>query len=868
MVKTCPRYAIGSGELNEDSDKLVSFDCLMMHDIDDLSDELRALLDTVMELAMDLRWTWSHAGDALWNSIDPVVWQQTKNPSAVLQNLDAQRMQELNNNAQFKERLQKVTAERQEYLAQSGWYGEKHSQSGLKGIAYFSMEFGLGEALPLYAGGLGILAGDYLKAASDLGVPVIGIGLLYQEGYFRQAIDASGWQQDIYPYNEPTSMPVRPVRSRAGAWLRVYSDFPGRRVSFRVWQAQVGRVTLYLLDSNDLLNSPRDQGITSKLYGGGQEMRLVQEIVLGICGWRIIEALGLEIDICHLNEGHAAFVTLERARCFMDRNNVTFQEALWATRPGNIFTTHTPVAAGFDIFSQELIWKYGQDYTDQLSLSLEEIGRLGRNHYDDPNEPFNMAYLAMRTCGTANGVSRLHGEVSRRIFQDLYPRWPELEVPITHITNGVHVPSWDSPWADELWTQAAGKKRWLGDMEPLVDAIENLSDEALWIFCGQERAGLVDYTRKRLALYLGQRGEPPENVAVAQTVLDPNVLTLGFARRFASYKRPNLLLHDQARLIRLLTNIERPVQIIVAGKAHPNDEAGKFFIQQWVQLTHRPEVRAHVVFLEDYDIALAQELVQGVDVWINTPRRPWEACGTSGMKVLVNGGLNLSELDGWWAEAYADDVGWALGDGSEHEDLDWDVTEAEQLYRLLEEEIIPLFYERDTSGIPRAWVARMRASMSRLTPQFSTGRMMREYVERLYLPCATKVNHRTAHGGKLGKELYSWEQKLRCNWQEIHWGNLNIKEQTDGWSFEVQIYLGDIPAEFVQIQLYAAPLDADENFIIVMQQGDPIPGSTNGYSYQKSITTTRPAENYTPRVVPYHPQASVPNELGLIHWQR
>jgi len=842
--------------------------CFMMHDIDDLSVELKAMLNTVMELAMDLRWTWSHAGDALWNTIDPVVWQQTKNPSAVMQNLNPQRLQELNNNAQFKERLQKVTTERQEYLAQPGWYGENHSQSGLKGIAYFSMEFGLGEALPLYAGGLGILAGDYLKAASDLGVPVIGIGLLYQEGYFRQVLDASGWQQDIYPYNEPTSMPVRPVRSRTGAWLRVYSDFPGRRVSFRVWQAQVGRVTLYLLDSNDLLNSPRDQGITSKLYGGGQELRLMQEIVLGICGWRLIEALGLDIDICHLNEGHAAFVTLERARCFMDRNNVSFQEAIWATRPGNIFTTHTPVAAGFDTFPQELVLKYGREYTELLGISIEEIGTLGRNHSRDPDEPFNMAYLAMRTCGTTNGVSRLHGEVSRRIFQALYPRWPKHEVPITHVTNGVHVPSWDSPWADELWTQAAGKQRWLGNLEPLVNAIENLSDEALWIFCGQERAGLVDYTRKRLALHLGQRGESAENVAVAQTVLDPNVLTLGFARRFASYKRPNLLLHDQERLIRLLNNSERPVQIIVAGKAHPNDDAGKVFIQQWVQLTHRPEARARVVFLEDYDIALAQELVQGVDLWINTPRRPWEACGTSGMKVLVNGGLNLSELDGWWAEAYSEDVGWALGDGLEHDEAEWDIVEAEQLYQILEEEIIPLFYDRDVSGIPRAWVARMRASMSQLTPQFSTGRMMREYVEQLYLPSAIAVNRRTEEGGKLAKTLWDWEQTLRAHWQEIHWGNLNIQQQSDGWRFEVQIYLGDIPSEFVQVQLYAAPFDADEEFLIVMQQGEAIPGSVNGFSYQKNIITTRSAENYTPRIVPYHPQASVPNELTLIQWQR
>jgi len=847
----------------------MTFPRFMIRDVGELPAELLPLVDTVMDLAMDLRWTWSHAGDALWKAMDPEVWEQTKNPFAVMQNLDPQRLQELNKNPQFKERLQRLATERKDYLEQPGWYGETHADAGLKGIAYFSMEFGLGEALPLYAGGLGILAGDYLKAASDLGVPVIGVGLLYQEGYFRQTLDASGWQQDIYPYNEPSSMPVRPVRSRSGAWLRVYSDFPGRRVSFRVWQAQVGRVTLYLLDSNDLLNSPSDRGITSKLYGGGEEMRMVQEIVLGICGWRLIEALSLEIDICHLNEGHAAFVTLERARCFMDRNNVDFQEALWATRPGNVFTTHTPVAAGFDTFSTELILKYGRDYTSRLGLTIEEIGALGRKHADDPNEPFNMAYLAMRTCGMTNGVSRLHGKVSQRIFHDLYPRWPQHEVPVTHVTNGVHVPTWDSPWADELWTQAASKGRWLGTLEPLSNAIEKLSDEALWNFCGQERADLVNYARKRLALHLGQRGEGPKVVAEAQNVLDPNVLTLGFARRFARYKRPNLLLHDPERLIRLLNNLERPVQIIVAGKAHPHNNAGKDFIQEWVRFARRPEVRARVVFLEDYDISLAQEMVQGVDVWINTPRRPWEACGTSGMKVLVNGGLNLSELDGWWAEAYSEDVGWALGNGEEHAEPEWDVVEAEQLYRLLEEEITPLFYDRDASGIPRAWVARMRTSMARLTPQFSSNRMMHEYVERLYLPSATAVNHRTAQGGKLGKALRNWEQVLNRHWHEIHWGNLDIRrEESDGCSFEVQVYLGDIPPEFIQVQLYAEPLETDEAFSVTMQQGKSIAGAVNGYSYRVTVTTSRSTGDFTPRVVPYHSEARVPSEATLILWQR
>ena len=832
----------------------------------ELPDGLRLLADDVAAMATDLRWTWSHAGDAVWKKLDPDIWEQTKNPYVILQNITQERLQVLDQDSAFKAQVQLLLAAHKDYCRQPGWYGETHGDSTLKHIAYFSMEFGLGEALPIYAGGLGILAGDYLKAASDLGVPVVAVGLLYQQGYFRQTLDADGWQQEIYSYNDPTSVPVRPVLDQDGAWLHVYSDFPGRRIRFRIWQARVGRNTLYLLDSNDPLNSPTDQGITSKLYGGGQELRLIQEIALGICGWRLIEALGLEVDVCHLNEGHAAFVTLERARMFMEQNNCDFWTALRATRPGNIFTTHTPVAAGFDTFEQALLEKYACSYADRLGVAPDQLLALGRINSHDGDEPFNMAYLAMRTCGMTNGVSRLHGEVSRGIFQCLYPRWPRQEVPVTHITNGVHVPTWDSPWADELWTKAAGKDRWLGGLEPLTQAIENLDDEALWTFCGQERADLVMYTRKRLARQLGQRGADPQTVALAQQVLDPNILTLGFARRFASYKRPNLILHDPERLIRLLTHAQRPVQIIVAGKAHPKDEAGKRLLQAWAQFVRRSEVRTHAVFLEDYDITLAQEMLQGVDVWINTPRRPWEASGTSGMKVLVNGGLNLSELDGWWAEAYAEDIGWALGDGKEHSEPEWDAIEAEQLYRLLEEDIAPMFYERDAAGIPRSWVTRMRASMARLTPQFSSNRMVREYIEKMYLPAAVAYQQRSAQGGEVARQLCQWDESIRHHWHEVHWGNLVVHQQDDGWVFEVQVYLGEVSPELVQAQLYADPADMEIPVCEIMLRHTTIPGSVNGYLYRCSLRTRRPYTDFTPRLVAYHPQARIPADNNLILW--
>lgn len=629
----------------------------------------------------------------------------------------------------------------------------------------------------------------------------------------------------------------------------------------------MGRVSLYLLDSNNPLNSAPDRGITSKLYGGGEEMRLVQEIALGIGGWRLIETLGLEIDICHLNEGHAAFVTLERARCYMEKQQVDFWGALWATRPGNVFTTHTPVTAGFDTFPRDLLAKYGLVYADSLGVEPEELMTLGRRNGQDGNEPFNMAYLAARTCGMMNGVSRLHGEVSQGIFQDLYPHWPKHEVPVSYVTNGVHVPSWDSPWADEIWTDTCGKNRWLGTEEELDIAIEALDDKTLWNFCGQQRADLIYHARQRLRLQLGQRGTAADIVERTEQVLDPNVLTLGFARRFTAYKRPNLLLRDLERFIRLLTHTERPVQIIIAGKAHPADNEGKRFIQEWAQFATRLEVCNHVVFLEDYDISLAQEMVQGVDVWINTPRRPWEASGTSGMKVLANGGLNLSELDGWWAEAYTPEVGWALGDGKEHSEPEWDAVEAEQLYSILENEVVPMFYDRDAAGIPRAWVARIRASMSRLAPQFSTNRMAREYIEQLYLPAAAAFRHRTAQKGKIAKGLRQWDKQLRRHWHKVHWGNLIVSEEKDGWVFEVQIYLGEVSPDFIQAQVYADPVEMGTPVCEIMRCHTSIPGTVNGYLYIGSVSTTRPNTDFTPRIVAYHPDALTPTENNLILWR-
>ncbi len=826
-------------------------------------------LEPLRELALDLRWTWSHGADDVWRAIDPEAWERTANPWVLLQDVPRSRLEVLAADDVFRRGLDRAMAERARALSGTSWFGARHAGMLQGGIAYFSMEFGLGEALPLYAGGLGILAGDYLKAASDLGVPVTGVGLLYQEGYFRQRVDAGGRQLESYPVNDPVSLPVRPVEAQDGSWLRVALDLPGRRLWLRLWRAQVGSVSLLLLDTNDALNGAFDRGIAAQLYGGDQEMRLLQEIALGVGGWRALRAVGADPDVCHLNEGHAAFAALARAHEVSGRHRIPFATALWASRAGNVFTTHTPVAAGFDRFAPDLVRRYFRaPVLGPGSPTADELLALGRREPRDEAEPLNMAYLAMRSCSWANAVSRLHGEVSRRLFQDLYPRWPAAEVPVDHVTNGVHVPSWDSRCADRLWTAAAGKERWLRGHEALTDAIRALSDGELWAFRCEGRRELVRYARERLARQLGERGDEVM-AARAGEVLSPDALTIGFARRFAAYKRPNLLLADPARLVRLLGIPGRPVQLVVAGKAHPADEDGKRLVRSWAELVSHPDVRLRAVFLEDYDISLAQRLVEGVDVWINTPRRPWEACGTSGMKVLVNGGLNLSELDGWWAEAYEPGVGWALGDGAEHAEPEWDGREAADLYRILEQEVVPAFHARDASGVPVAWVARMRASMSRLAPRFSTNRMMREYVERLYLPAAAAERHRAERGCALAGELAAFSARVAEAWEGVRVGEVHAHLAGEWWSFEARVRAGSLPPDSLRVELYADPEESTgEALRVAMSRAEAIADLATGWVYRARVPSSRPASDYTVRVLPFHPALRAPIEERHIAWQR
>jgi starch phosphorylase len=798
-------------------------------------------MDALSELALNLHWSWNHAADELWEDLDKELWAATQNPWVILQTVSEEKIKAALDAPEFRRRLDSLLRQNRDSYQADAWFQTRHPGAALTAIAYFSMEFMLSEALPIYSGGLGNVAGDQMKAASDLGVPVVGVGLLYGQGYFRQDFDSEGRQQALYPVNDPGQLPIRPLRQPNGEWLRLQIQLPGSKIWLRCWEVSVGRGKLYLLDTNDFANTAAHRGITSELYGGDAEMRLKQEIVLGIGGWRLLRALGLQPEVCHLNEGHAAFATLERARSYMEDHKKQFDLAMNVTRAGNVFTTHTAVSAGFDRFAPDLIRLYLSHYAlDELNIPVEDLLAIGRQNAGDTSEYFNMAYLAVRGSGQVNGVSKLHGQVSRHIFRPIFPRWPEGEVPIGSVTNGIHVPTWDSAAADALWTTACGKKRWRGD-RPVEDDIRQLPDPQLWQMRTEGRRTLIDRMRKRYACQLASEGGKPSD---ASGIFDEKVLTLGFARRFATYKRPNLLLHDPERLIRLLSNPQRPLQLILAGKAHPQDLPGQVLIRQWKDFIKRPEVQGRVVFLNDYDMLLAQELVQGIDLWINTPRRPWEACGTSGMKVLVN-------------------------DGHEHgEDPAWDAIEAEALYALLEGQVIPEFYERNERDMPSKWLGRIRESMARLTPEFSATRGIREYTENHYLPAASGYHERAAGDSALGMGLLHWQQDIDRHWNTVRFGTLGIETHDGQHFFQVKVLPGNLNPDQLTVELYADSVQAGKPAIEAMTAPEPSPDSPGVLTYSAHVSATRPASDYTVRIIPLHPNASVPLEAEQIIWQR
>jgi starch phosphorylase len=562
-------------------------------------------IEDLIELSVDMRWSWSHKSDAFWDKLHPELWSRTRNPFLVLQTVSAEKLREIVEDPLMRSLARLLIEDYKRQKEKPGWFQQKHSSANDMKIAYFSMEYGLSDALRIYSGGLGILAGDHLKTCSDLGVPLFGIGLLYQRGYFRQSLDNHGNQLEFYPYNDPSQLPVTALRDENGEWLQIEVEFPGRTIRLKTWEVKVGNVRLFLLDSNNPLNNPADRGITSELYGGGDEMRIQQELILGVGGWRLLKALGIEPTVCHLNEGHAAMVVLERARSYMKEHNVSFNVALTACRPGTVFTTHTPVEAGFDRFNPTLANHYLEPLATKIGISVNDILALARENAENDEEPMNMAYLAIRGSGYVNGVSKLHGQVSRQIFKPIFKQLPEAEVPVTHVTNGIHVPSWDSQEADEFWLDRCGEDVWFGEMEDVEEKIEAVTDDELWHLRNVSRKKLVTYVRKRLKRQLQSTGFLKDKFnGSVDDVLNPDTLTIGFARRFATYKRPDLLLYDMERFLAILKNSERPVQLILAGKAHPADQAGKDMIRLWCEFIEKHNMHQQIVYLADYDMAL------------------------------------------------------------------------------------------------------------------------------------------------------------------------------------------------------------------------------------------------------------------------
>ncbi len=838
-----------------------------------LPDELAAL----QRIAYNLCWSWEPEAIELFKRLDPELWKDTRhNPVEMLGILQQTTLEALQSDEGFMSHLAQVDEKLTDYLSAKTWFDRRYNGNKPMRIAYFSMEFGLHESLPIYSGGLGILAGDHLKSASDLGIPLVGVGLLYRQGYFRQYLNIEGWQQEFYPENDFYNLPLRLERDATGAPLTFDIDMASQRVKVHIWKVQVGRVPLYLLDTNLEENAPEDREITTRLYGGDQDMRIRQEILLGIGGVRALRLLGIEPNVCHMNEGHAAFLALERIRLLMEERKLRFNEAREAVRAGNVFTTHTPVEAGIDHFAADLLEKFLGRYYRSLGISREEFLGLGRQNPRNSHETFCMAVLALRLADHVNGVSQLHGEVSRKMWRNLWPDLPEEHLPLTSITNGVHIKTWISSEMAGLLIRYLGT-RWLDDAADSATwrRVSRIPDAELWRTHRRGRERLVDYARKRLKDQLKQVGATAKEIAVADEVLDPDILTIGFARRFATYKRGTLLLRDIERLARLLNDPTRPVQIIFAGKAHPADHQGKELIRQIVQLSHQEQFRHRIVFLEDYDMAVARHLVQGVDVWLNTPRRPMEASGTSGMKVAFNGGLNMSILDGWWCEGYKGNNGWAIGRGEVYDDMEYqNEVEGRAIYDLLEKEIIPLFYDRGVDGIPRGWISCMKASLQSLCPVFSTDRMVQEYTELFYMPSFDQWDHLNRNDIALAIELAHWKERLHRLWHHVRIDSVEAELATEiavgsKIPIRVRVALGEIPLNDVAVEVYYGVLDSVGAIIggeLVSLQAD---GDADHGVQQFSATLECSfcgRHGFMLRVMPKHPQLGLVYEPGLLAW--
>ncbi len=836
-------------------------------------------LEPLWDLAYNLWFSWNNELTNIFTTIDHNLWVSCQqNPVALLNRLPQRRIEELARDEFFLQRVAEAKRSLEHYL------GRRHSpfkfpsqQHPGQVVAYFSLEYGIALSLPIYSGGLGVLAGDHLKSASDLNVPLVAVGLLYQEGYFRQYMTPDGWQQERYPTHDFEQMPLKPALDSEGAQVTIRMKIQGQQLAARIWVAMVGKVPLYLLDTDIQENPPHFRQITARLYGGGLEMRLWQEMLLGIGGVQALGVLGLEPAVIHMNEGHCAFAALERIRLHMKNHGLSFEAASEFCACTSVFTTHTPVPAGNDRFPADLMHAHFEDYARKLGLAFKVFMALGREDPRDEGEHFCMTVLALRLARFNNGVSRLHGEVSRKMWRNVWPQNPVEDVPIAHITNGVHMPTWVATDMAILYDRYLGNWREDPDCKRIWDQAEGIPDAELWRTHERLRERLVDFVRKRLRKQLMEKGARHKELQMADEVLDPQALTIGFARRFATYKRANLLLMDKERLVRMMSDPRRRVQFIFAGKAHPHDNEGKKIIQELQQLCRREDCRLSMVFLEDYDVKIASRMVQGCDVWLNNPRRPLEACGTSGMKAVANGVLQLSTLDGWWDEAFKPDnsLGWAIGRGEEYDDLAYqDFVESQTLYNVLENDVIPEFYERGHGNLPRTWIRKMKNAFRELGPVFNAHRMVENYVEQAYVPSWRNYSSLVRDDFQAAKELADWRMKLMT-----HWGNLRIQDirtETHDKVFveepvlvEAKVFLDGLSASDVTVQVYYGPVGQDSSFT-VRRTADMTPDKNLGegwHLYRSEVMPTQAGRfGLSVRILPHHPLLRDAHSLGLIYW--
>jgi starch phosphorylase len=834
-------------------------------------------LAPLLELAHNLWWVWHPDAVELFRRLDRELWDTVyHNPVKLLGTISQKVLAEAAKDDGYQAHLKRVHDAFKQHLAEEGWFHKNHPDAGKALVAYFSAEFGLHESLPIYSGGLGVLAGDHLKSASELAIPLVAVGLLYRNGYFQQYLSSEGWQQEAYPELDFYNLPVEPLKYTDGSPVHVRVDLPDNAVFCRVWRANVGRIPLYLLDTNIPENAPADRDITSRLYGGGTEMRIKQEIVLGIGGVRALDALNVTPTVFHMNEGHSAFLALERIRVLLEKTDLAFDEARQQVMASNVFTTHTPVPAGIDVFTPDMMTKYFKHFWPSLKLDEEGFLALGREDVSNKKQGFSMAVLAIRLADHYNGVSALHGEVSRKMWHNLWPRVPAEEVPIRHVTNGIHVRTWLSPDIQFVLDRYLSNK-WMDDPtdQSVWEGVGQIPDEELWRAHERGRERLVGWTRHTLKSQLTRRGVSYDDIMIADEVLNPEALTVGFARRFATYKRGALLLKDPERLRRLLENKDHPIQFVFAGKAHPADQEGKELIKAIVNFARDPVIRRKFVFIENYDMNVARHLVQGVDVWLNTPRRPLEASGTSGMKAAANGVLNCSVLDGWWAEGYSPDVGWAIGHGETYADTaTQDQLESQALYDILEKQIVPLFYRRNVDNVPREWIARVKNSMRTLVPVFNTNRMVSDYAEMFYLHAYVRGQELAGDGLKRASALAATKDLLRKKWDGIkivgvHTSGNGHCKVGDTMQVEALIDLPELAPDNVAVQLYVGPVNAsgeiEDPQVLDMKHVKQMAPERHLFNGQIACRTSG-RQGFSLRVLPGGKDMATPFEPGLILW--